>query len=79
MSSRGVRDRLTRLERPLTGGCCPVCAHRKGQTVLIVEWPNGERSDEMPKPCERCGQRPETVVIDELVVMTREEDRIEHP
>jgi hypothetical protein len=78
-----IRDRLTKLENALANGACPACAHgaglgRDGSRLVFCEQnAHGElvttNGDEMPKPCPRCGQIPEALLIEEIVVVTPEQ------
>jgi len=79
MSSRNLRTRLARLEKPFATGACPACGPRTGfaqELMVCTEGPDGEPipmdGKEFPKPCSRCGQMPE-VAIEILKVVDSEQ------
>ena len=68
-----IRAILTKLERRLGVGGCPLCRLRRRDTVLVAaeSLPDGTSNvlEAYPSPCPRCGDIPEQVVaLTEVVV-----------
>jgi hypothetical protein len=71
--------RLQRLERRVIDPGCPGCRERRGFNVLLNAHRLPDRTltypdDDEPKPCDLCGEVPESVIaVIRTVVETRED------
>jgi hypothetical protein len=73
-----LNTRLQRLEQRVGEPGCPACRDRRGFHVMVTaeRLPDGTLTypnDDMPKPCEKCGEIPEAITIIMHVVKTRED------